>query len=202
MIRIANARDDMTTTALSIGAIVVLAGSLAFLLFVHPPDVNVLKKQEKQAKLKDTTAMTKAVQDREAVEATIAAQTWKGDGQTVVVSAMNRIAKSVASHGLKLDVIRPQRVTVIDGGLQQLPFLVTVEGAFPDVAAFVKDMEAPEGRLATEQVQIASSDASTDKTTATVMLIAYLTPSAPPATTTTTTRTTTTTTTTRGATHG
>jgi len=129
---------------------------------------------------------TKAAEDR-VMEANLqlAAQTWPGDAQQIAPVALAKVTQLVQARRLRLVAFRPQRTTA-NGDLTQLPFLVTVEGSYPGVVAFTKDLEAPSTKLAVSLVQIASADAGSDQVTASVGLVAFMPPAkADPATTTT-----------------
>ena len=58
--------------------------------------------------------------------------------------------------------------------MTQLPFLIGVDGSYPNVVAFVKDIETKGTKLALSQVQLSSSDGTTDKVSASIGVVAYV----------------------------
>lgn len=100
------------------------------------------------------------------------ARLWTQAPDQVAASAMARVTTLAASKGLKVIAFRPQRA-VEDGSVTRYPYLVSLEGAYPNVVAFVNLMETPSGKLCVNQVQIAASDGASDKVSASVGLVAY-----------------------------
>jgi hypothetical protein len=69
---------------------------------------------------------------------------------------------------------------VIDSGdILQLPFLVNVEGPFMAVMRFERELEAPAAKVAVEDLQLGSSDESSDQVTGTITVATYKVPPKP-----------------------
>lgn len=78
-------------------------------------------------------------------------------------------------NSLTLLGFRSQRATV-QGNVEQLPYMILVEGPYPGVVAFLSQLEGIQNKLAVTMVQVASSDESSDQVNATIGVNAYTTP--------------------------
>jgi Tfp pilus assembly protein PilO len=156
-------------------AAVIVASALVYMIFVPKPStVNLerktqnqlyaVKKEEKANRL--TIAEGKARVDK---------LTWAGGAQQVAAGALSKVTEVAKNHKLKLVAFRPQRDQDANG-LGQLPILISLDGAYPDVVAFTRDLETEESKLAINLVQVAAADAATDRVTASVGIVAYLNP--------------------------
>jgi Tfp pilus assembly protein PilO len=97
---------------------------------------------------------------------------WTQDPDQVAATSMAKITTLAAAKGLKLIAFRPQRAQD-DGVVNRYPYLVALEGTYPNVVAFLGALETPGSKLAVSQVQIAANDGATDKVSATVGVVAY-----------------------------
>jgi Tfp pilus assembly protein PilO len=97
---------------------------------------------------------------------------WAGDAQSIAAKALANVSQIVKAKGLKLIAFRPQKSVEV-GKLEELPFLITVEGPYPNVAAALKDLENPALKLAVGTVQIASNDGSSDRVNASFTVLAF-----------------------------
>lgn len=97
---------------------------------------------------------------------------WAGDAQQVGSRSLDMLSRVARALKIKLVAFRPQR-PVESEGLVQVPFLVIVEGSYPAVVSFVSTLEQPATKLALGSVQVTSSDASSDKVTASIVLLAF-----------------------------
>jgi len=175
-----NLRDPraLPSSLITIGSLVALAGALAWMVFVPGPTAQDLKdlSVKHSNQLVETRATTVKAKDRTVeVKAEIDRLMWTGDAQTVAPAALAKVNALVAKSGIRLVGFRPQRVSSV-GELSQLPFLVTVEGTYPTILAFVKLLEQPSSKLAVSLFQLASADSESDRVTGTINIVAYVGP--------------------------
>lgn len=171
-------KENVPASVLAIVAIVTLLGTFLFMVFVPKPTTKGLAEKTRQDGMK-IRIKTRDADDRlVAAKATVATTTWPGSGDEVAPSANTRLIAMATRRGLKLTSFRPQRTTA-KTDLTVLPFIVTVEGSFPQVVEFTRDIDSPGTRLATSLVQITSANDDTDRVTATVAVMAYLRPEKP-----------------------
>lgn len=166
------AKDELGTTVAAMLGVLGLAAVLAYMLFVPPPsEVN-----DTQRQLQEQKEIVKAVDDAKvklaSANTVILKQTWAVPIPDVESTTLSKLSSLARSNGVKLTGLRPQRQTLA-GELEALPFVLSAEGSFPNVMAFVKAVENPENRLAVSLVQLSSSEGNSDKVTATVGLMAF-----------------------------
>jgi type II secretory pathway component PulM len=166
------AKDELGTTVAAVLGLLGLAGVLAYMLFVPPPS----EKTSSQKLLQEQAEIVKSVDDAKAKLATanvvINKQTWATSIPEVESTTLSKLSSLARANGVKLTGLRPQRQTMA-GELEAIPFVLSAEGSFPTVLAFVKAVENPENRLAVNLVQLTSAEGDSDKVTATVGLTAF-----------------------------
>lgn len=97
---------------------------------------------------------------------------WTGNPEKIGAAVLSRINREAGAAKVKLIAFRPQRVEQ-DADLQHVPFLVLVEGPYPEVLQFVRSLETPEGKIAVHLLQFSSSDGTTDRVNASIGLTAF-----------------------------
>jgi Tfp pilus assembly protein PilO len=171
--------EDPATLALTVIAILTMGISLGVLLLADRPDVRKAEQAGKRRQFQVRLLNDKANQNVASKQASIVSQTWNMPEQQVGPVALANVTRLVAKNRLNLISLRPQRRSD-DAVFVQLPYLLTVEGSYLQVLALCRELENPANRLAMNLVQIASADASSDKVTASIGLVAYLTPKEAP----------------------
>jgi len=175
-------KSATTTSVIIVASILALLGTLIVMVFVPPPTAKGLSTKARRDEMKARIAI-KDAREREAEAMRLVAETtWAGNAQTVGPAALARVTQMAKSRNLRLVAFRPQRQSD-DADLTMLPFLITVEGTYPNVVQFSRDLETTGTRLSVSMVQVSSADANSDRVTATVATMAYLNPRAGTATT-------------------
>lgn len=161
-----------TWNAVLWASVALMIGSLAFAQFYpspRPKKTSTRKKIEianTHSEIKKIRAQ--AVQDEELSSKYF----WPGDAKRAEAEAMAMVTRIAKSHDVGLGAFRPQKTTE-DSGLRRLPFSVSLEGTFTDVAKFLQELETPANRLAVRLVQISASDGKTNHVAASLGLIAF-----------------------------
>jgi Tfp pilus assembly protein PilO len=104
---------------------------------------------------------------------------WQGAAQTVLPQVLQSVSILAKAQDIKLKTFRPQ-APITDGEVTRATYLTMVEGPFPQVAAFIRSIDRPDSQLATSTIQISALDQESDLVTATVGILAYITPSVAP----------------------
>lgn len=97
---------------------------------------------------------------------------WTGDEKLVGPRAMSIATRLSEKHQIKLSAFRPQK-SIQEGTLVRLPFVVSLEGSYPQVVAWVRDIESPSNKLVVNVVQIASTDGASSAVNAVVNVWAF-----------------------------
>ncbi len=172
-------REDPTATIVTAAGIVLLLSSVAFMFLAPKPNAaEAIRKQN--ARIATAVRATDAAKARASqANAFVATNTWSGNIEEISPTALARVTQSARQRGLNLLSFRPQRAA--DNNLPiQLPFLATLEGTYPSVLQFARDLETKGSRLVVSSVMVSSTDASSDRVTASIGLVAFIDPTPPP----------------------
>jgi Tfp pilus assembly protein PilO len=142
------------------------------MVFVPEPNAAGLAagKIRSQRELEDR--ITNLKKDQTKAKEKIAKQVWALPIQEVGPKALESITAYAQKEKLKLVAFRPQKTAEVNG-LTQLPFVISIEGPYPGIMKFLKDLDQPDLKLGTNLVQVSSSDPNTDLVSATVGVVAY-----------------------------
>lgn len=108
-------------------------------------------------------------------DAYVTTATWDGDPQNINRDIVNQLNALIKKHNIKLGSIRPQHAAKIDN-LDTMPYSVIVEGPYPQILDFARELDRPATKLAVNIVQLTSADVNSDKVTANIGLVAYIKP--------------------------
>ncbi len=168
----ANQADKAINAATAV-AILIFAGALIALVVFPAPSMASVKKSH----IVDRKRVDQSIQDAgkkaKEQETTNGVLLWSASLESIGPSALSKITLMAKSHQVKLSSFRPQRTGDVDG-LTMVPFLMNVDGSYPNVVAFVKDIESTGSKLAVNQVQMSSVDGVSDKVSASVGIVAYM----------------------------
>ena len=170
--------EQRLASGLFVTATVALAAAFVAMLWLltgHGPSTVGMAAKAKKAQTTARVAREKADKTAVAAKADLDAMIWPALPQEVTAKTLNAISDLSKQNRLKLISFRPLR-EIDTPEVIQLPWQVTVDGSFKDVVAFERSLEKPERKLAITLVQIAAADASTDRVTATLGLLAFSDP--------------------------
>ena len=170
-----NDKDTLPAGVIVIASVVAALGLCGFAMFVPKPTTAGLtaKRNKQEAQIIKDTAKAKNQFDE--VKSHVDGLVWQLPVADVGPKAMELVTKLADARKLKVVAFRPQRAIDIKQ-LTSLPFLVTVDGAFPAVQGFIMDLEATGNRLALSQVQLSSAEGTSNRVTASISLVAYAYP--------------------------
>ncbi len=153
-------------------AVVIMAGVTLAHFLVPIPSLGKVVQAHKNEETKLNASISKLRDDVTTMKVENSKRVWTQPADQVSAAAMSLVTKAAQSRNLKVIAFRPQR-TQDDSGVTRLPYLVSLEGSFPNVLQFVKSIENPATKLAVQSVQLASADGASDKVSATVGVVAY-----------------------------
>ncbi len=148
-------------------ACMLMAGAIFGLLVKKPSPVS-----HKIESRKLQGSITTAQSDEQIAKAAVAARTWTGQDAAITGGILSLTTTLARKRGVSFVRLQPQRAT-LGTPLEQLPYLLVVEGPFPAVVALEKDLEVPANRLAVNAIQLASSDSETNKVSANIAIVAH-----------------------------
>jgi hypothetical protein len=161
----------LVPSVLIVLSIVILAGTLLYMVCVPPPSVAGIARG-KSANLQEMKSEIKSAK-------TLIAQThkqimpmvWTGNADTVSGTVLEQLTAEARQRTLNISAFRPQRTQDV-GGVTELPFTVQLSGAYQGIQAVMSSLDAPSSKVVLRSVQIASSATGTG-VTATLGLSTY-----------------------------
>jgi Tfp pilus assembly protein PilO len=174
-------KSDITAAFFAIVAILVMIGTLVWMVFVPLPTEQGIARGRTRTENKLKADIAKAQLDASKAQAEINPLLWTGTVEEVGPQALAKVTQLSKTHRLKLVAFRPQKSVDVPG-VTQLPFSITTQGAYLDTMQLVKELETPTSKLAVSLVQVAAADAYTDSVLGTINIVAYVKPMAAPAT--------------------
>lgn len=165
-------RNDTIASTLGILGVIILVGCLYWMTLPLPKvtAADIADNAGKEAQLDQqlVNATKNGAKDQESIEPLL----WTGQIDSVTPQVFGKITELVKKEKLKLIALRPQKPEDTMG-LTQIPFGITVDGPYTNTMQLVKDLEAPETKLAVTLVQVNSADAATDHVTGTINIAAF-----------------------------
>lgn len=174
--RLANGLFIVATVGLATGLI-----GLVVLQTGHGPSTSGISSSAKKTQQTTTGKILDAKDAKAKAQADLETMVWKAPTQEVTAKTLNSVSELSKQNKLTLLSFRPLR-QVETPQVTQLPWQVVVDGSYKGVLAFERALEASERKLAVTLVQVTAADATTDRVTATIGLLAFAAPAPNPAT--------------------
>jgi hypothetical protein len=166
-------RDDVLPSALILLSLVILAGTVIFMLLVPAPTTTGMKRLQnrQQAKVRRQTEKLTA----EAAQSQTDAQKWlwKGDAQAVTSAALAQMTTTTQKYGVGLTSFRPQRAQQLPG-VTEMRYNAQVTGPFTKVSDVMAALDATGSKLLLTSVDVAQSGSNNGSVTATLGVSAYM----------------------------
>lgn len=159
-------------SALILLSILILAGTLIYMVLVPPPSVSGLARG-KAASLQEMTSEVKSAKARTIqTRRQIAPLVWSGNPDAISGALLEQLTVQARQEALSVSAFRPQRTQDL-GGVTELPYTVQLSGGYGGVRSVLKSLDAPDSRVVLRSAQIASA-ATGSGVTATLGLSAYV----------------------------
>jgi Tfp pilus assembly protein PilO len=171
-------REDRGASILILLAILILFGSLIYVLAVPEPSAAGIAKGRTISRQKIEQEIETVTRRTREVRAAVKKRLWQGEVESVTALVLQKLTAQANQRSLKITAFRPQKGQLIEG-MTELPFSVQLTGAFPNVSAMLKGLDAPNTNITLRSVQIASSDGVSSLVTATLGLSVYIESAAP-----------------------
>jgi Tfp pilus assembly protein PilO len=167
-------KDDILPSALIALSLLVLAGTLAYMLLVPPPNAAGVVKGRERSKRQIQAEVVKAKAKTAKAKASYDGRLWSGNADTVLAQTLAQLTTRANRYHLKMGAFRPQKSNPL-GSLTELPCTVQVSGPYPTVVSFLSSLDAKGTRIALRSAQIAAADGATGAVTAMLGLSVYYT---------------------------
>lgn len=165
-------KSESASSFAIIAALLILVATGLYMLFVKPPssEGTAAGRIRAQSELDDRLEKLKA--DDTVFKTAVRNHTWSEKVDDIGPKALASITTFAQKHRIKLMAFRPQKPVEVNN-LTQLPFLISIEGPFPAIMSFARELEDPKLKLGTSMVQVSNNDPNTDLVSATVGVVAY-----------------------------
>lgn len=163
----AKADPKATSNLIYFVACVLMLGSI-YLLLMPKPRPKVVKLAARKQEESIRTARQRALE----ASGSVASRTWTGEDAAITGRILDLTTTLARKRNVGFVRLQPQRAT-LGVPLEQLPYLLVVEGPFPAVAALERDLEVPANRLAVNAIQLASADTESNKVSASIGIVAH-----------------------------
>ncbi len=165
-------KADTGASIAILSAVLVLAGTGLFMLFLKPPDTEGVVAGKTRSRNDLEKQVDRLESDKKKLNTQISGQVWTEPLEEIGPTALKSITTFAQSQSLKLMGFRPQK-TVEVNGLTQVPFIISVEGTYPNVVKFTRQLEASSLKMGTNLVQVSATDPNSDLVSATIGVVAY-----------------------------
>jgi hypothetical protein len=167
-------KDELTTNVVILGSLAVffLAGG-SMVLLPKPAGPNPKAQRVAVNRIRAITSSMKKQIDSERKD--LSAKTWEGTPEQVGPVVLKQVNSYLESRHLKLVGFHAEKAMEMPN-ITLIPFVMSVDGAFTNVMAFMKSIEKPETKLVVNLFQVSNSNQSDDKVTASIGLTAYQLP--------------------------
>lgn len=165
-------RAEMAASVAILIALAILVGTGLFMLFVPKPTVAASTASKVRSQRELDERIRKLEENKTLTAATVVSQVWGEPVEEIGPKALESITAYARTQKLKLMAFRPQKTVEVDG-LIQLPFLISVEGSYPNIIRFVRQLESGNLKMGTSLVQVSSTDPNSDLVSASIGIVAY-----------------------------
>jgi Tfp pilus assembly protein PilO len=164
--------EERAPSALIVLSLLILAGTLAYMLFVPAPSAAGIARGRVTSRRKIQDEIRSTRERNDAMEREVAPLLWQGSVESITSRVLARVTNLANRQNLKVAAFRPQKTQPLDA-TTELPFNVQVSGTYAQLRALVDQLDRPQSKVALRSVQVASSDTATDAVTAAITLSAY-----------------------------
>lgn len=165
-------KSDAATSVAILAALTILVGTGIFMIFVPKPTTAGLAAGKSRSEKELIARLNKIEADKKLLVTQVTNHTWPLKTEEVGPKALESITAFAQKHRLKLMAFRPQKPAEVNN-LTQLPFVISIEGPYPAIMRFTKELESPALKLGTNLVQISGTDPNSDLVSATIGVVAY-----------------------------
>lgn len=164
-------REDLTPSILMIVSLVILAGTLAYMLLVPSAARGTRTVGSSRRRMVDDIAETR-YQTRVARMA-IQPRLWHGNPEFVTAAALAQLTRQTEKRSLKLTSFRPDRPQEFPD-MTELRFDVQVAGPYAALHSLLEAQDARGSKLVLRSVQITATQATGGTVTASLGLSAFV----------------------------
>jgi hypothetical protein len=139
--------------------------------FVKPKPLAAAAKDPKVAAKAMDVAAADIEKGADAAEQQVKDRVWDATPEVLGSKVLDLLTRIANANHLQITDVRSERL-ISAAGLRQAPYVVLVEGAFPDVIAGLEALEETDSKIAVSQIKIAANNSG--RVTATFGITGFL----------------------------
>lgn len=175
-------REDIVPSVLMILSILVLAGTLAYMLLVPKPSAAAGARASTSSRRRMVDDIADTRKQTRLARAAVRPRLWHGDPEAVTATVLAQLTQQTGHRALKLAAFRPDRPRAFEE-VTELRFDAQVSGPYAGLHSLLDSLDARESKVVLRSVQITLSQTAGSTVAATLGLSAFVAtgPAPPPA---------------------
>ena len=165
--------EEVAPSILVILSILVLAGTLAYMLLVPKPSAAGSARAWTSSRRRMVDDIADTRKQTRLARAAVRPRLWRGDPEAVTATILAQLTTQTGHRALKLTAFRPDRPKAFEE-VTELRFDAQVAGPYAGVHSLMDALDARGSKVALRSVQITSSQAAVNTVAATLGLSAFV----------------------------
>lgn len=165
--------ETATPNALTLIALIILVGTLVFMLVNKQPQAAILSTGHALERRQTNEQIVKAKEKGQELRTALAPKFWQGGSVEVTANILSKLTNEANKYGLTLTSFRPESQKNFTS-FSELQYTVQVSGPYPQVRSLLTSLDGGNDKVALGSVQIAASPNAANGVQATIGISAYL----------------------------
>ncbi len=165
--------EDVAPSVLVILSILVLAGTLAYMLLVPKPSAAVSARAWTSSRRRMVDDIADTRKQTRLARAAVRPRLWRGDPESVTATILAQLTTQTGHRALKLTAFRPDRPKPFEE-VTELRFDAQIAGPYAGVHSLLDALDARGSKVALRSVQITLSQTAGNTVAATLGLSAFV----------------------------
>lgn len=166
-------REDIAPSVLTLLSILVLAGTLAYMLLVPKPSAAGSARAWTSSRRRMVDDIADTRRQSRLARAAVPPRLWRGEPEAVTATVLAQLTQQTGHRALKLAAFRPDRPREFEE-VTELRFDAQVTGPYAGIHSLMDSLDSRGSKVALRSVQITLSQAAGNTVAATLGLSAFV----------------------------
>lgn len=166
-------REDVAPSVLVVLSILVLAGTLAYMLLVPKPSAAGSARAWTSSRRRMVNDIADTRRQTRLARAAVMPRLWRGDPEAVTATILAQMTEQTGKRALKLTAFRPDRPRAFEE-VTELRFDAQVAGPYAGIHALADALDARGSKVVLRSVQITASPSAGNAVSGTLGLSAFV----------------------------
>ena len=166
-------REDIAPSVLTLLSILVLAGTLAYMLLVPKPSAAGSARAWTSSRRRMVDDIADTRRQSRLARAAVRPRLWRGEPEAVTATVLAQLTQQTGHRALKLAAFRPDRPREFEE-VTELRFDAQVTGPYAGIHSLMDSLDSRGSKVALRSVQITLSQAAGNTVAATLGLSAFV----------------------------